>query len=264
MFLNKRYYIFLILYFIFINPASSINLLSYKATYVLNVEKIVGNTFLEGGQGQTIFEITEKCEGWEIKENYGLIYELPNNKTARSFSSFSSFEDKDFIKHSFELNESSELSGQNNFQGYVEKNDINITGSIISKNFKNLSFSKDVLFPTEHMIKLIEEAKTGNKMFTSKVFFGNEDKDLVKIVAAFITKKKTTNIKNITFLSGKMVWPIKLAFYTKEKKQTKPDYEMYIEIDESGLVHSYKVNYGDFELIAKLKKIKITKKLSCK
>ena len=54
-----------------------------------------------------------------------------------------------------------------------------------------------------------------------------------------------------------MVWPIKLAFYSDETKQSKPDYEISIELDDVGIVHSYEVNYGDFIVQANLQKFKI-------
>ena len=61
-----------------------------------------------------------------------------------------------------------------------------------------------------------------------------------------------------------MVWPIKLAFYPNETKQSKPDYEITIELDDVGIVHSYEVDYGDFVVKAKLQKFKIIEKSNCK
>ena len=107
-------YIYLIIIFSICNvyPTLSAQLLSHKATYTLNIQNIKDNSFLEGGQGQTFFEIIENCNGWNIKEDYVLIYELPNNKTSNSFSSYSTFENFLGTKHSFELNEKSQFSGK--------------------------------------------------------------------------------------------------------------------------------------------------------
>ena len=65
-------------------------------------------------------------------------------------------------------------------------------------------------------------------------------------------------------LSKVMVWPIKIAFYSKIEKKTEPDYEISLELDEVGVVYSYKVNYGDFEVKAKLKDFKVLEKKICK
>ena len=72
--------------FIFsINFATSAQLLSHKATYTLKIQNIKDNSFIIGGQGQTFFEIIENCNGWNIKDDYVLIYELPNEKIAKNF-----------------------------------------------------------------------------------------------------------------------------------------------------------------------------------
>ena len=111
---------------------------------------------------------------------------------------------------------------------------------------------------------VIEAAQKGKTLFTSKVFFGNEDKNLVKVVSAFISKERKSKFQNIEYLRDKMIWPIKLAFYSTDKKNINPDYEISLELDQLGVVHSYIVNYGDFEVKATLKNFKIIDKQKCK
>ena len=260
-----KYIYFLILFSIFnIYPALSAQLLSHKATYTLNIQSIKDNSFLEGGQGQTFFEIIENCNGWNIKEDYVLIYELPNNKTSNSFSSYSTFENFLGTKHSFELNEESQFSGKKSYQGFIEKNKREISGSIINNSIKKLTFKKDILFPIEHLLELIKTAKIGKKILTKKVFFGNEDEEFIKIVSAFIGQIRNSTLEDIEYLKGKKIWPIKVAFYKEKSKQENPEYEIYLEIDDLGVVHSYKVDYGSFEIEALLKKFELLPKAICK
>ena len=91
----------------------------------------------------------------------------------------------------------------------------------------------------------------------------NEDKELIKIVSAFISKKRISKIQNNIYLSKRMIWPIKLAFYPNQSRQLKPDYEISIELDDVGIVHSYEVDYGDFIVRANLQNFKIIKKEDC-
>ncbi len=259
----KYVYILIIFYICSINSVSSAQLLSHKATYTLNIENIKDNSLLEGGQGQTFFEIIENCKGWDIKEDYVLIYELPNERMANSFSSYSTFENYLGTKHSFELNEKSQFSGEKSYQGFIEKNKKNISGSIIDDTIKKLTFKNDILFPVEHLLGLIKAARNGEKIFTKKVFFGNEDKDFIKIVSAFIGQTRNSKLKEIEYLKGKKIWPIKVAFYKENSKQEKPEYEIYLEIDSLGVVHTYRVDYGDFEINAFLKKFNVMPKKNC-
>ena len=262
MFSNIYMNVFLIISVLLVNPSFALQLLSHKAIYTLNVENIK-NSFLEGGQGQTFFEIQEVCDGWNVREDYVLMYELPNNKSAKSYSSFTTFENRNSTKHSFNLTEKSDLNGENDYQGFVEKNKNKISGSIINQNIKKLSFNKNTLFPLEHLQIIIEKAKKGQSIFTSDVFFGNDETNQIKTVSTFISNKKKVKVHNKDF-SNIMVWPIKIAFYSKAENKTKPDYEISLELDEVGVVYSYKVNYGDFEVKAKLKDFKVIEKQKCK
>ena len=263
MFLNRYMNVFLTVYVFLVNPSYGLQLLSHKATYSLNVENIK-NSFLEGGQGQTFFEIQEVCDGWEVKEDYVLMYELPNKKSAKSYSSFTTFENKNSTQHSFQLIEKSDFNGKNNYQGFIEKNKNNISGSIINQNIKKLSFNKNTLFPLEHLQKIIKKAKEGQSIFTSDVFFGNDEKKYIKTVSTFIGNEKQTKVHNNIGSSNITVWPIKIAFYTKSENKTNPDYEISLELDQSGVVYTYKVDYGDFEVKAKLKDFKVIKQKVCK
>ena len=242
----------------------SAQLLSHKATYTLNIQNIKDNSFLEGGQGETFFEILENCNGWNIKEDYVLIYELPNNKTANSFSSYSTFENFLSTKHSFELNEKSQFNNDKSYQGFIEKNKREISGSIINSSIKKITFQKDVLLPIEHLLELLKTARNGEKILTKRVFFGNEDEEFIKIVSAFIGQIRISKSKNIEYLKDKKIWPIKVAFYREKSKQEKPEYEIYTEIDNLGVVHSYKIDYGNFEIKALLKNFELLPKTKCK
>ena len=263
--LIRSYIIFFgLISMLIVKPVFGAQLLSHNVIYSLNITKINKNSSLEGGKGKSVFEIKKVCNGWNVNEDFILIYELPNKKNATSFSSHKSFENTIGTQHSFEHNEKSDFHGENSYEGYIQKINNKVIGSLISKKTKELSFNKDILFPVDHLIKLINIAKNNGIFFTSKVFFGNEDEEFVKTVSAFIGKKRKSKIKNNTYLSNKMIWPIKLAFYPNETRQSKPDYEITIELDDVGIVHSYEVNYGDFVVQANLKKFKIIEISDCK
>ena len=128
-------------------------------------------------------------------------------------------------------------------------------------NKRKTAIVKVLHFPMETL--RAEKAKKGQSIFTSDVFFGNEESNNIKTVSTFISNKRQAKIHNNRDLSKVMVWPIKIAFYSKAENKTSPDYEISLELDEVGVVYSYKVDYGDFEVIAKLKDFKVIEKQVC-
>jgi hypothetical protein len=77
-------------------------------------------------------------------------------------------------------------------------------------------------------------------------------------------KKRTSKLNKNKSISKKNIWPIKLAFYNKDTKKAKPDYEIKLEIDEDGIIHYYETDYGDFVIEANLEKLSYLDVLKCK
>jgi hypothetical protein len=79
-----------------------------------------------------------------------------------------------------------------------------------------------------------------------------------------LEKKRISKLnKNVSSLKQN-IWPIKLAFYNIDTKQSKPDYEIKLEIDEDGIIHYYETDYGDFVIEANLEKLSYLDVLKCK
>ncbi len=253
----------LIIFVNFINFSYASNLLSHKAYYTLILDKTKTSSILEGGSGKSTYLFNKGCNGWSLKENFMILYNLTNKKNAKSYSIFKSFEDFSSKNFSFEHFDKSDLSGEINYSGFVKKDGKNLKGSLIDIDVKKISFKGEILFPNEHMIKLINNAKKENSFFNSNVFFGSSKNNLIKKVSAFIGKKKSTSLKkNYKFLK-KNVWPIKLAFYNFKQKKSSPETEISLELDEVGVVHNYLVNYGDYQMIGKLDKIDVLEEKKC-
>ena len=96
-------------------------LLSHKAYYTLILDKTNINSVLEGGDGKSTYLFNKDCNGWSLKENFMIIYNLTNNKNAKSYSIFKSFEDYTSNNFSFEHFDKSDLSGEINYSGFVKK-----------------------------------------------------------------------------------------------------------------------------------------------
>ena len=93
---------------------------------------------------------------------------------------------------------------------------------MINQNIKKLSFNKNTLFPLEHLKKVIEKAKKGQSIFTSDVFFGNEESNQIKTVSTFISNKKQANVHNnknfLQLWSGQLKLLFILRLKTKQSR----------------------------------------------
>ena len=251
-----KYIFSIFIFFNIITISYSSSLISHKGYYNLNLERKKTNSLLEGGDGKSTYLFKKTCEGWSLKENLMISYNLTNKKNSKSYSIFESFEDFSSKSFSFNHIDKSDLSGEINYSGFVKKNKKQLNGKLIDIQMKEINFQGTILFPTEHIIKLIESAKKNKLFFNSDVFFGSSKNNLVKKIAAFIGKKKRSSSKIKSNVLSKSVWPIKLAFYNYKQKKSIPETEIVFDIDEFGIIHNYEIDYGDYKMLAILENIK--------
>ena len=196
--------------FLYVNTSLSSTIVSHKAYYDLEFLTNETPSIVEGGSGKSSFLLEKQCKGWALKETFAITFNLNNKKNSKNFSIFSSFEDFTAKKFSFEHLDKNDFEKEIFYSGYVQKTKNILDGIIFDKNNEKFSYNDDILFPTEHLEILLENAKKNINFNTAKVFFGSDKENLVKIVSAFIGKKINTDISIENDLLKKQVWPIQL------------------------------------------------------
>ena len=249
--------------FLYVNTCLSSTIVSHKAYYDLEFLTNETPSIVEGGSGKSSFLLEKQCKGWALKETFAITFNLNNKKNSKNFSIFSSFEDFTAKKFSFEHLDKNDFEKEMFYSGYVQKNKNILDGIIFDKNNEKLSFNDDILFPTQHLEILLENAKKNINFNTAKVFFGSDKDNLVKIVSAFIGKKINTDVSIENDLLKKQVWPIQLSFYDLNQKSPDPKTKVVAYVDESGIAHGYTVDYGSYKMKGKLISIEKVSKLKC-
>ncbi len=261
--LNLYKLILFFITFLYVNTSLSSTIVSHKAYYDLEFLTNETPSIVDGGTGKSSFFLEKQCEGWALKETFAITFNLNNKESSKSFSIFSSFEDFKAKNFSFEHLDKNDFEKEMFYSGYVQKNKNKSDGVIFEKNNEKFTFNNDILFPTEHLEILLENAKKNKSFNTAKVFFGSDKDNLVKIVSAFIGKKINTFISLKNDLLKKQVWPIQLSFYDLNQKNPDPKTKVMAYVDESGIAHSYTVDYGSYKMKGELTSIEKVSRLKC-
>ena len=258
------YIIFLIfISFLYVNSSISSTIVSHKAYYDLEFLTNDSPSVINSGSGKSSFFLEKQCKGWSLKETFAITFNLNNKDNSKNFSIFSSFEDFTSKNFSFEHLDKNDFEKEMFYSGYAKKNKNILNGIIFEQKNKKFSFKDDILFPTEHLEILLENAKKNKNFHTAKVFFGSDKNNLVKIVSAFIGKKIKTILSIENDLLKKQVWPIQLSFYNLNQKNPGPKTKVIAYVDESGIAHSYTVDYGSYKMKGKLTSIEKVGNLKC-
>ena len=131
---------------------------------------------------------------------------------------------------------------------------------------KSLDFGRDVLFPTQHIERLIEAAKHGGGAIQARVYDGSDTGAKIFATLSVIGKEATKpgeDAQTATALGGIRRWPVVISYFDEAATDSAPEYTLSFDLYENGVSGSLKLDYGAFALRARLSKLEILPTSAC-
>jgi envelope integrity protein B len=132
---------------------------------------------------------------------------------------------------------------------------------------QTLDFGRAVLFPTQHIERLIEAAKHGGGAVQARVYDGSDTGAKIFATLSVVGKEATKpdeDTQTASALSGIRRWPVVISYFDEAKTDAPPDYTLSFDLYENGVSGSLKLDYGAFALRARLRKLEILPTTACK
>jgi EipB-like len=131
---------------------------------------------------------------------------------------------------------------------------------------QTLDFGHEVLFPTQHIERLIEVAKRGGGPMQARVYDGSDTGAKIFATMSVIGKeatKPTEDAQTASALSGIRRWPVVISYFNEATTDAPPEYTLSFDLYENGVSGSLKLDYGAFALNARLRKLEILPTAAC-
>jgi len=131
---------------------------------------------------------------------------------------------------------------------------------------RTIDFGHDVLFPTQHVERLIEAAKHGGGTVQARVYDGSDTGAKIFSTLAVIGKeamKPNDDTETATELMNVRRWPVVVSYFNEASTDSPPEYTLSFDLYENGVSGSLKLDYGAFALRAKLRKLEILPTSAC-
>jgi hypothetical protein len=131
---------------------------------------------------------------------------------------------------------------------------------------ETLDFGREVLFPTQHIERLIELAKRGGGPMQARVYDGSETGAKIFATMSVVGKEATKpdeDTETASALSGIRRWPVVISYFDEAKTDAPPDYTLSFDLYENGVSGSLRLDYGAFALRARLRKLEILPATGC-
>lgn len=131
---------------------------------------------------------------------------------------------------------------------------------------KTFDLGKDILFPTQHIARIIETAKAGESVLEARVFDGSDTGEKLFDTLTVVGKEATApgpDAEKAEQLKGLRRWPVAISYFDAGKKDAAPEYVLSFDLYENGVSGSLKLDYGAFSLAAQLTQLELLPSAPC-
>jgi hypothetical protein len=255
-----------------VTPVSE--LASHRAIYELTLAQSHGNnSSTVSARGRILYDFMgSACEGYKLE--FRQVSELDNGEGKVSLSDLRSntWEDGDAKNYHFQsenyMNE--RLVDQVDGQAVREPGDIAV--ALTKPKDAKLNLDRSIVFPTEHVRRIIDAARAGKSILEFPVYDGSEKGEKIYNTLSVIGRAIPPNEKVPTdaaaaqqALAGLVRWPVTVSYFDRggaSGEQT-PVYAITFELYENGISRALLLDYNDFAISGELKTLEIKDTKPC-
>jgi len=215
-----------------------------------------------GASGLIAYEFTgSACEGYA--SNFRQLTELQRSEGEPISSDIRAltFEDGDANGLKFQIDSQTEGDASPAIVGSAKRAaNGDITVALTKPAFETMNLGKDILFPTEHIERIIAQAKQGGGAMQARVYDGSDTGKKVFVTLTVIGKQAVAPTPETAFadaLGGVRRWPVTVSYFDEAARDAPPEYILSFDLYENGVSGSLKLDYGSFALNAKLSKLEM-------
>ena len=255
-------------------PANPVDIASHRALYTMSLAGAKSDSGVTGAHGEMGYQWGETCDGWTVEQRYTLTINYAESQDVKIVSNFVTWESKDGTKYRFNQKETRNGTVDQEIRGQAQLDGPGKGGTITFEKpqAQTMKLPPGALFPSAHTILLIERAQAGDNFVSRQVFDGATVEGAV-LVSAVIGPKIEAPAKGDADKASagskpadpdpslndavlqRPGWRIRLAFFPADQNAEKPDYELGMTLLDNGISRDMVIDYGDYQIQAKLNKI---------
>jgi hypothetical protein len=254
---------------------AEVALAPHRAVYELRLSQSRGaGGGIDQVRGRIVYQFTgDACDGYAL--NFRQVTEIGNGEGQTNVSDLRSETWEDGAGKRFRFSAKNYLNDQldRDTDGSAERASDALKVTISKPARSSNSYDARTLFPTEHLVKIIEAARSGKVLLEAAVYDGSEAGDKTYDTLAVIGRRQDAPPAGLEEpakrpeLEREVYWPIAVSYFERGKKadgEQTPDYQMSFNLYANGISRALKIDYGDFVLEGDLKELEIMKPTACK
>ncbi|OLP60135.1 ATP-binding protein [Xaviernesmea oryzae] len=252
-------------------PAFAVTaLVPHRAVYDLQLQDATEQSGISNMYGRMVYEFNgSACAGYTV--SFRFVTKVDSGEEVRTTDQqTTTFEDPHgsfrFLTRSF-----TDDKLEKEVRGTAQETDKGLAVDLAAPQKRAIELTR-ALFPTEHMLDVIERARKGEKLFEARVFDGSDSGDKSMLTTTVIGAEQKAgadgqdrDADKAGTLAKSPYWPVTIAYFEDHSVgDTTPTYRMTFKLYENGVTRDLTLDYGDFVLTGKLAKLDLFKQDDCK
>jgi hypothetical protein len=252
-----------------------IGLVPHQAVYDLSLQKTRGNSQVAAVRGRILYDFSgNACEGYSLE--FRQVSEVGSGEDKATTSDLRSTTWEGADAKSFKFSSQNFVNDNlvDSVDGHAERKPDETAVDLLKPEQKTLDLDANVVFPTEHMVRVIAAARAGKSILEFPVYDGSDTGQKVFDTLTVIGRKIAPDERqhddaaaNDQKLSGIARWPVTISYFDKSKKtensEQAPAYAIGFELYENGISRALVLDYNDFVVSGKLSSLELKQPKPC-
>jgi EipB-like len=250
-----------------------VRLASHRAIYDLKLAESRGRRSLSAVQGRIVYDFAgTACEGYTLQ--FRQVTELDNGEGKVVVSDLRSTTWEEGAGKSYRFNFQNYLSDKlvDSVDGRAERRSEAIAVNLAKPGDKQFNLEAAVVFPTEHIRRILVAARDGKTLLEVPLYDGSESGEKLYSTLTVIgqpippdQRKPDDAAAGQATLDGLKRWPVTISYFDRSKQggEQTPVYAIRFELYENGLSRALVLDYGDFSITGTMTTLEMRETKPC-
>jgi hypothetical protein len=250
-------------------------LVPHRAVYDLTLGRARDNAQVASVRGRILYDFDgNACDGYTLQFRQVSELDSGEGKVSTSDLRSTTWEGGDAKRFKFASQNFLDQNLIDSVDGHAEHGTGATAVNLAKPEEKALDVDAAVVFPTQHMVRVIEAARADKTVLDFPVFDGSDTGEKVYDTLTVIGRKLTADDRkhdDAAAAEPKLAavprWPVTISYFEKSKaeKNTEqtPVYAIGFELYENGISRALSLDYNDFVVLGKLSSLEIKQPKPC-
>lgn len=238
----------------------------HQALYRVSLASAAAKSGVVSARGAVLYRFADACDGWTAENRTLLRLSYDEGEENETEWSHVSWESKDGSAFRFRVRDTrdGDLAEELEGEASLTKEGTGIA-RFVKPDASERRLPAGTLFPTHHMMALLEAARSGKRRLTNTVFDGASLDNPYSVGSVFhkAPAKSGRAVARKANLAELPTWALRLAFFPADDAEATPKFEVGINFREDGIADDIIQDFGDFVLLLTLQHIELLPKPDC-